>query len=74
MQNLLEHVTNGTLGVRAAEVQRNFVKLVGRDFRAAQDETNLRTISVGNDHIPAVNDHFGDVFHRLDCSLILIGD
>ncbi len=72
VQGLLEHVANGTLGVGAAIIQRDFMQLVGRDFGTAQDETNLWTIAMRDHDIPAINDHTGDVFHRFRGSLILI--
>ena len=74
MQGLLEHVTNGTLGVSAAIIQRDFVQLVGCEFGTPQDETNLWTVTVRDYDIPAINDHVGNVFHCLYCRLILVGN
>ena len=44
------------------------------DFRTAQDKTDLWTVAVGYDDIPAINDHAGDVLHRFRRSLILVMD
>ncbi len=50
------------------------MQLVGCEFGAAQDKANLRTVTVRDHNIPTVNDHVGDVFHRLRRGLILIGN
>lgn len=48
------------------------MEFVRRYFRTSQNETNLGTIAMGHDDIPAFFDHIGDAFHRFDSSLILI--
>ena len=42
------------------------------DLRAAQDETDLRTIAMTDGHIPAGFDHIGDVIGSFLGSLVLI--
>ena len=44
------------------------------DFRAQHDEAHLRTVAVGNQHLPALLDDVGDVFNRLAQREVLVFD
>ncbi len=39
--------------------------LAGCQLVTAQDEADLRAVAVGDDHVPALHDHIGDVLARL---------
>ena len=67
VERLLNLVADGALRVRDAAYQRDDVHPRDRagDFRAQHDEAHLRTVAVGNQHLPALLDDVGDVFHRL---------
>jgi hypothetical protein len=45
---------------------------VGRDLGTAQDEADLRTVSVPDGDVPTLFDHIGDVMRRLTGCLVLI--
>ena len=57
LQVLGQRVAERPLGVRAADVERDLVQLVGGDLGAAQDETHLGAVAVADDDVPAVGDH-----------------
>ena len=65
VQRARDHVADGALGVGADDVQRGLVDLAGRQLVATQDEPNLRAVAMGHDHVPALDDHVGDVFAGL---------
>ena len=65
VQGARDHVTDGSLGVSADHVQRGLMHLAGRQLVSAQDEADLRAVAVGDDHVPALHDHIGDVLARL---------
>jgi hypothetical protein len=44
------------------------------DLRAAQDESNLRSIAVADRQVPAGFDHIGDVVRGLTQRLLLVFD
>ena len=70
---LLELVADGTLRVCAAHIQRDLVHALhlGGDLRAAQDEANLRPVTVADGQVPAGFDHIGDVVGGLAQGLLL---
>jgi hypothetical protein len=74
LQALLQRVADGPLRVRAADVERHFVQLVGGQFAAAQDEADLRAVAVGDGDVPAVLDHLGDVAGGLVGRVVLVFD
>ena len=61
VQGLLNHVANSALGIRAARVERYSVNHVAGIFGAQQDKADLRAVAVGDDHVPALVNHVGDV-------------
>lgn len=76
VERLLDLVADGALRVRDAAYQRDDVHPRDRagDFRAQHDEAHLRTVAVGNQHLPALLDDVGDVFHRLAQREVLVFD
>ena len=73
-QVLLEHVADCPLGVGPAIVERHLVQLVARQFRAAEDEPDLRPVAVGDGNVPAVLDQRSDVLIGLPRGLVLVLD
>src|SRR5579872_272627 len=71
---LLEGVADGALGVRPADVERHLVQLVGGELGPPQDETDLGTVAMGDDDVPAVLDHADDVAARLLGGDVLVAD
>ncbi len=73
-QVLLECVADGTLGVRSSDVHRDLVQLMTGQLGAAHDEPHLRSVAVGDGHVPAVGDELGDVLIRLPRRFVLVLD
>ena len=72
VQRLLNHVANRALGIRAAGVKRYGMEQVASVFRAQQDKADLRAVAVSDDDIPALGNHFGNVYGGLTNSGELI--
>ncbi len=74
VQRALEHVADGALGIRAAVVQRHGMKLVKREFGAAEDEAHLRTVAMGYCDIPPALNHARQMRHRFFSRAVLVGN
>ena len=74
VQGLLDHVANGSLGIRAARVERHGMHHAARVFRAQEDKADLRAVAVRDDDIPALGYHLGNVDGGFANSIKLIGN
>ena len=76
MQLVLQRLRNlhsdGALCVSHAIRERHLVNGVAREFRAQQDEADLRPVAVGHNDAVALFDDRHDVVRRLACRTVLI--
>jgi hypothetical protein len=69
---LLQGVTNRALGVRAADIERNFVQFMRGQLGPPQNKTDLGTVAVGHNDVPAILDERHDMMARLAGGKVLI--
>ena len=72
VERALEHVTDRALRIGIGKIDRHFRNDALGKPRAAQDEADLRAVTVGQDHRHARLDHVGDVMRGLRRGLALI--
>ncbi len=67
LKSLLQGITNRTLSVRPAHIQRDFMHAFrfGGDLGASQDEPDLRAVAMADGHIPASLDHVSNMIGGL---------
>src|SRR5215212_1056256 len=73
VERLLEHVAGRPLSIGASVVQWDVMQFVAGEVGASEEETDLRAVAVGYDHLPTLPDHLRDVAHGLGGRLLLIG-
>ena len=61
LERLLQHKADTALRVGHDQVERRGVYFRHRQFVAAQDETHLRPVAVGEHHVPAGKHHIGHI-------------
>ncbi len=73
-QRLEQHVADGTLGVPHDVIQWHRRHLVDGELRAPEDETDLRTVAMGQDQLPALLDQVDEVRRHGLHRFVLVGD